>query len=431
MSRIGIVCYSSDGHLLPSMCFASALQQRGHTVIFYTLADGKEKLAASGFPFRIYGEARLPLEKIREVYREVGRAHGLNAVKITVENLCLRASAGLDDLPQLLSSDNLDVLVTDQVVPESSAIATALDIPYVTLCNALPTNPDTNMPPVFAHGMYATSSLARLRIRALNRFMIWLGRRLLGVINEWQSSQTRPRYHCLTELASPFASITQLPQAFDFPRSSVGDNFHYVGPLHQLGIRPTMEFPWNALNDDLPIVYASMGTLQNQLRSVFFKIAEACSGLDVQLVLALGGGADEQEFADLPGKPIVVRYAPQLELLRRASVCITHAGLNTTLEAAACGVPMVALPVTNDQPGVAARIEWSGIGRRLSPRRLRASALRSAVHEVMGQSPQRTRATLMKEEIARLNGPESAAIVTERVAETKSPVTCADLRSAV
>ncbi|MGA7216366.1 MAG: hypothetical protein WBX20_19355, partial [Terrimicrobiaceae bacterium] len=32
------------------------------------------------------------------------------------------------------------------------------------------------------------------------------------------------------------------------------------------------------------------------------------------------------------GSPIVVPFAPQLELLRRAALTITHAGLNTALE---------------------------------------------------------------------------------------------------
>jgi len=45
-----------------------------------------------------------------------------------------------------------------------------------------------------------------------------------------------------------------------------------------------------------------------------------------------------------------------LELLKQTSVCITHAGLNTVLEALTQDVPQVAIPVTNDQPGVAARI---------------------------------------------------------------------------
>src|SRR2546422_7887921 len=69
---------------------------------------------------------------------------------------------------------------------------------------------------------------------------------------------------------------------------------------------------------------------------------------------------------ELAGEPIVVEFAPQLELLKRAALCITHAGLNTALECLSNGVPMVAIPITNDQPGVAARIEWTGTGEMVS-----------------------------------------------------------------
>lgn len=59
---------------------------------------------------------------------------------------------------------------------------------------------------------------------------------------------------------------------------------------------------------------------------------------------------------------IVVRYAPKLELLQKASLTITHAGLNTTLKSLSYGVPMVGIPITDDQPGIAARIVGTGIG---------------------------------------------------------------------
>lgn len=66
------------------------------------------------------------------------------------------------------------------------------------------------------------------------------------------------------------------------------------------------------------------------------------------------------------GESIVVEFAPQLELLKCAALCITHAGLNTALECLSNGLPMVAIPITNDQPGVAARSEWMGTGEMVS-----------------------------------------------------------------
>jgi UDP:flavonoid glycosyltransferase YjiC (YdhE family) len=85
-------------------------------------------------------------------------------------------------------------------------------------------------------------------------------------------------------------------------------------------------------------------------------------GLDAQLVISLGGGNNPESLPNLPGNPLVVGYAPQLELLEKATLTITHAGMNTTLECLTNGVPMVAIPVANDQPGIAARIAWTGVG---------------------------------------------------------------------
>ena len=122
-----------------------------------------------------------------------------------------------------------------------------------------------------------------------------------------------------------------------------------------------------------------MGTLQNRLGHVFQAIAEACRGLDADVVISLGGGGAAERVGKLPGDPIVVPFAPQLELLAKASLTITHAGMNTALETLAHGVPAVAIPVGNDQPGVAARLKWSGAGEFLPLSQLRADRLRTLV----------------------------------------------------
>jgi zeaxanthin glucosyltransferase len=62
-------------------------------------------------------------------------------------------------------------------------------------------------------------------------------------------------------------------------------------------------------------------------------------------VLSIGNNLNQNELGTVPANALVVRNAPQIELLKRAILCITHAGLNTTLEALAQGVPMVAIPV--------------------------------------------------------------------------------------
>jgi UDP-glucoronosyl and UDP-glucosyl transferase len=79
----------------------------------------------------------------------------------------------------------------------------------------------------------------------------------------------------------------------------------------------------------------------------------------------------------------MINRVPQIEVLKRAALCITHAGINTALESLAEGVPMVAIPIGFDQPGIAARIAYHGVGEFIEVEDLRAGAadLRPFVHQ--------------------------------------------------
>ena len=172
---------------------------------------------------------------------------------------------------------------------------------------------------------------------------------------------------------------------------------------------------------DKPLIYASMGTLQNQLTDVFRAIATACVDLDAQLVISLGG-ASLESLPVLPGNPIVVSYAPQLALLERASVAITHAGMNTALECLTYGVPMVAIPITNDQPGVASRIAWIGAGEIVPLQQLTAARLQTALKLVLTQPSYRQNAIALKQSIAKSGGVSRAADIIEQAISTRKPV---------
>jgi len=95
--------------------------------------------------------------------------------------------------------------------------------------------------------------------------------------------------------------------------------------------------------------------------------------LDAQLVISLGGGSPES----LSGLPVPQLLSmPQLELLKPPSP-ITH-GMNTTLSLSN-GVPMVAIPIANDQPGGSI---WTGAGE-VVPARLSVPKLRAAIQRVL------------------------------------------------
>ena len=162
----------------------------------------------------------------------------------------------------------------------------------------------------------------------------------------------------------------------------------------------------------MPVKPGSTRPPVRRLRT-FRMIAEACVGLDLQLVISLGGGQDPALLADLPGDPIVVGYAPQLDLIRHSALTISHGGLNTVLESLACGVPMVVLPVTYDQPGVGARVECAGVGPSIPIARLTLKRLRVAVRTVLGDPAYRERAGLLRSSIEADDGLNRAADLIE------------------
>lgn len=203
------------------------------------------------------------------------------------------------------------------------------------------------------------------------------------------------------------------PAALEFDIAGLPPNLHYTCPFVDAQQRPQIDFDWRRL-DGRPLIYASLGTLQNGSEDIFRTIAAGCSRLNAQLIISLGGGLDPERLGQLPGNPIVVRYAPQLELVKRASLVITHAGLNTVLESLAEGVPLVAIPLGNDQPGVAARVAAKGAGIVVPRRKLNVARLRVAVQTVLDDPQYRVGAQTLQREIRSIDGLEKAASIIEK-----------------
>jgi UDP:flavonoid glycosyltransferase YjiC (YdhE family) len=78
--------------------------------------------------------------------------------------------------------------------------------------------------------------------------------------------------------------------------------------------------------------------------------------------------------------------SPQIEILKRASLFLTHNGMNSTSESIHYGVPMICLPQgkMSDQPLVAERIaDELGCGIRLDSENLKPNELVSAIRKVL------------------------------------------------
>jgi zeaxanthin glucosyltransferase len=412
--KIAFVVVPSPGHLYPSTALARRLRSRGHDVVIITMADVEPFVRAADLPFVPFGEKRYPVGQLAETLEQLSKLQGQEAVEFTFQKMAELMEMAFAELPEALQEQAVDALVLDEAMSGLGLVPMHLGMPYVHISNALPFDrsgatplciypwPHETTPEAFERNRDGVEKLAQIdkhRIEVVRAYA-----RRVGVEVDWND---------------PFATVSrlawmvQMPEGFDFKDAAWPKAFHYTGPWHDGSGRIDTNFPWDRLTGD-PLIYASMGTLMNGLESVFSTISEAVgnrSGL--QLVLSIGPVLDSSQIQSVPANAIVVQQAPQLELLKRSVLCITHAGLNTTLESLAQGVPMVALPVANDQFGVAARILQTRTGVVVDLPGMTAAKLSSAIDEVLSNSEYRLNAEKLKKTIGKNDGLERAVDLLE------------------
>ena len=432
MSHYVIVCPDDAGHLLPAGAVGKALVGRGHRVTFVARSRSAELVQRIGLPLYILDEQRLPYPRFLPLWLPftlVGQ--GWKIVMRT--SFQWRAELVLRLLPEILAELDADGVIVDQTTPAAGSAAQRAGLPFVTICSALLWNEEPAVPPQFTSWPYHDAALARLRNRLGYATFHWFIGPVLRTINCYRKAWGFPAFRRIDDSISPLAQVSQLCAEFDFPRRQLPPHFHYVGSL--AARRATGgggDFPWERL-DGRPLIFASLGTVPDPTNlPVFRKIAEACAGLDAQLVMTLGRWTDGQaslreRLGPLPGDPILVDFAPQLALLEKAALLVTHAGVNTVLESLELGVPMVALPRSVDQLGMGARIEQSGVGLRMSFQRGRPDELRTLIERVLGEDGFRQRVRRMQKSMIAAGGAERAAEIVERALVTRRPVCRAPL----
>jgi zeaxanthin glucosyltransferase len=417
MSRIGICVPAVPGHLNPATTLGRELARRGHEVKVFCLAECRERIEAAGLEFEEIGAKEFPPGSHQEALIKLGKLRGMAALQFTVKLLVLGAEGMMRDLPPLLRDQRCDLLLADQVSPGAFTAGEHVGLPTAVVCNALAMHFDPTLPNFSTTSPYNPSLLARTRNRAVNAIVAFLLREFFTNVNAQRRQWSLVPMPRKGSILSQFPYLSQQPEWFDFPRR-MPSNFHYTAPWHRVSDRPDTSFPWDRL-DGKPLVYASMGTLQNRVEETFRCFAEACDGLGVQLVISMGN-KNRSDIPKLPGNPVVVPFAPQLPLLKRAALVITHAGLNTALETLAAGVPMVAIPITNDQPGVAARLRHIGVAEVIPFSKLSQPVLRYAVQKGLRNDLAKQKAREYAQRLERVNGPALAADIVENVLSENS-----------
>lgn len=420
MTHIGAICPPVPSHVNTMLALGKELKRRGHRFTLFQIPDIASKVLAEGLEFCPIGEFEHPLGSLERFQAQIGKMSGLAAWRFEIQVARNELDIICRELPDALKQAGVEILLVDQGELVGGTIAEFVDIPFISICNALAFNREASLPPVFTSWDYSNTWWAYLR-NQMGYFMFdLLVQPISKVVAQYRQQWNLPAYKFIDDTGSPFAQICQQTATFDFPRTALPNCFHYTGPFDKSS-QQAIPFPFEQLTGQ-PLIYASLGTLQNRSQEIFHCIAAACEGLGCQLVISLGGGGHVEDFQELPGVTLVVRYAPQLELLAKAKLTITHGGLNTTLESLSYGVPIVAIPITNEQPGVGARLRWTGSGEVVPLAQLNVAKLRAAVQKVLTQDSYRQQAARLQESISQSGGVIQAAEIVEQVIVTGQPV---------
>ncbi len=425
MAHFAIVALPDAGHLYPLGAIGTELVRRGHEITVVSRGKAAPIVEQLQFGFRRLEVEKMPWPSdflLWAAFSVVGAGWYVGFRN----SFAVGAEGVLQLVPSILKELAVDGVVVDLALPGGGTAAERAGLPFVTVATSPPWNEDPVQPPPFTLWPYEDSLRARLRNRLGYAGWRWFMRPTLRVINRYRKAWGLRRYGWMDDSYSSLAQITQLFREFDFPRSAMPACFHYVGSLTADRNYTTEGFPWDRL-DGRPVIYASLGTVADPMnRPAYPKIAAACQGLPAQLVLARGKwdaeDAGQEATHDLPGNPLVVDFAPQLALLDRCAVLITHAGLNTTLEAISRGVPMVAMPRSADQPGNAARIAHSGAGLCAPFHHGTPQELRGVVQRVLSEEKFRQRAQELQLAMRAAGGPRRAAEIVEEALLTRRPV---------
>lgn len=423
MARFAVMLNIAPSTFKVMTAVCRSLLARGHEIIFFDTAEHSEKTRAAGFEFMPWGvQAEIPtvLSLVEKHYKLQGFYESL---PILDQFFSARMKVIFDELPDAFKKSGIDCLIADQHVIEARTLAELSNIPFVTVSPAIPLLQESRVPPSYESFPYSPTLIGRIR----NRFAYRKWNNAFWGLRVSEANHYRKRWglpaHSINDSWSPYAQITQMPKEFDYPRNMAPPHLHYVGPLDDPFFRKNDQaFSFEKLTGQ-PLVYASMGTTSTLGPKPFYDIAQACAKHPVQLLMSLGNpkATDSPKFS---GTPLVVNYVPQLEVLKRTAVFITHGGLNSGLESLAAGIPMLVLPSSVDQFGVAGRVKRLGAGEFLNPPEVNADRIEEKLRLLLDpEKPYRKNAQAFTRVFSQYpQSAERAANIIERVNQTRKPV---------
>ena len=407
MASIAFLIDIEQGHIFSTMSLARKLKARGHRVYYLGLADMAEMIQQQGMEFRPFLEDVMPLgatAKLREQYlknEQLGRTFDRKHFFYFQPLLQGRM---LNSIVEEIKPDV--VLVTSRFF-EAIAIRYKYNVPVVLLNPMIRSQARTEECQIVVEQLIEVPG-------ALD---------LIGVLES--AGVTVRNFADVANIVLSMPELAFLPKAFELPDRVEDDLVFYVGPEIDLD-RAEEAFDWDQLSPGRPLIYCSLGSqhdIRDHISRRFLRTAidAVAARPDWQLVVSLGSRMDPAEFMPAPSHVVLMRWAPQMQMLSRARVMITHAGVGTVKECIIKGVPMLAVPLMRDQFDCANRIVHHGLGVRADAERVDAAELASALDQLINDESCRARVNAMREEFLRVDALNMGVSLIEKFAAGNYP----------
>ena len=392
MSKVVVLSLPEHGHMNATYPVVAELTRRGETVIYYATEPFRGNLLAAGAEFASYGDTRL--------FTPPAHTGGLHSVMAWEMGL----AEGL--LPRLIDEVNAlqpDYLLIDSMCPWGNLLQQVLQIPAVCMASVFVPN----------DRIVTVDEMVQLAYGRAPRPVLLAG---IDALNTYIETSRRidHRFGTLSPNIVEFFSNRQAlnllftAREFHPAGDSFGPDYTFVGPMLDFDRQDAITDEQLQLSGEGPLIYVSMGTIFNDQPGFYRACLEAYADAPFRVLISIGDKVDRSMLGPVPRNIQLREYVPQLAVLKQASLFITHGGMNSVSEALANAVPLLVFPQHGDQHLVAAQVERTGAGLRLSPSDITAQRLRELSDSVLLEPRFAAGARLVAEAFARCGGASAA-----------------------
>ena len=386
MARIVFFCIPAHGHTNPTLGVVKELVARGHEVRYYSYKPFREKIEAAGAKFIGCDDFDAELRLSGAEAARLG-----SDLKLSTRVL-VDTTLSLDDMVcREMEAWKPDCIVADSMAVWGKAVAKKLGIPVVSSTTT------------FAFNQHSAKIMKQSFREVLSMLIA-----MPNIQKNIKRLQTKgyPVKNVLELISNDntIDTIVYTSPEFQPCSETFSEKFTFVGPI----LRP-VEQTFQKKREKL--VYISMGTVNNDMLPLYQNCIKALGSTQYQVILSVGSQVNRSAFGELPENVEVYPSVDQIAVLEKADVFLTHCGMNSVSEALYFGVPLLMLPKTKEQEGVAERVLQLGAGIRLQE--VSPEGIRQAVDVLLKDSVCRKNAEAIAESFRRCGGAKAAADKTE------------------